>query len=68
MEKAKGIMLDEWKKKELAQENQLLRSMLQNKIIKEAYARQNNMTPDDVDSCFDLNNSMLPDHLFNHLS
>lgn len=66
MEKAKGIMLDEWKKKELAQENQLLRSMLQNKIIKEAYARQNNMTPDDVDSCFDLNNSMLPDHLFNH--
>ena len=37
--------------------------MLQNRVIKEAYARDHNLKPDDVDSMFHLGSKTIPDSI-----
>jgi hypothetical protein len=63
MKAAAGVMLNEWKLKEAEKENNMLRIMLQNRAVKEAYARQNNCSVFDLESNLGID-SGIPDSVF----
>jgi hypothetical protein len=64
MKAAAGILLADWQKKETQKENQMFRLMMQNKTLKEAYAKQNNCTVEDLNSNFELDDMRIPDSVF----
>jgi len=68
MKAASGILLSDWKKSEMEKENVMLRMMLQNRAVKESYARQNNCTIDDLNSNLDLDNMAIPDSVFTNFA
>lgn len=63
MKQAAGILFHEWKKQEMAKEEQMFKLMLQNKAIKAAYAKQNHCSIEDVEE--EMGEEMsLPDSIF----
>lgn len=59
--KAAGILFPDFIKKERQKDAEITRLMVQNKVLKQAYANSHNMTPEDVDSLFMTNQKGIPD-------
>ena len=68
MQKAMNTLFGEYMMKQRKQENAILREMLQNPVVREAYARKYKINPDDVsiDDEYSTasNNSNLPNSIF----
>ena len=60
-QKAAGILFPDFIKKERQKDAEITRLMVQNKVLKQAYANSHNMTPEDVDSLFITNQKGIPD-------
>lgn len=58
---AKGIMVADFMAKQRKAEDELLNQLLQNKAIKEAFARANHLSLDDVDHIYGCSNKNIPD-------
>lgn len=58
---AKGIMIKDFVAKQRQQEDEMLKQMLQNKAIKEAFARANHLSIDDVDTLYNVRGKNIPD-------
>ena len=63
MNKGAGIMLKDFINRQRKKEDDMFRMMLQNRVIKEAYARDHNLKPDDVASMFHLGSKTIPDSI-----
>nr|DAE82385.1 MAG TPA: Terminase large subunit [Caudoviricetes sp.] len=61
LKQGKGVTLKEFLMNERSKENELFNVMLQNRAIKRAYARDNNITPEDVDYIYGNAAKSIPD-------
>ena len=61
MTSAKGVTLKEFLMNERSKENEIFNLMLQNRAIKSAYAKDHNITPEDVDYIYGNAAKTIPD-------
>ena len=61
MKKGAGILYSDFVKSERKKEEELFMMMLQNKVVKEAYANTHNMKSEDIDMMFNRQGKTIPD-------
>ena len=64
----KGFMYDEFIKQQEQKEESQFREMMSNKVVREAYAKQSQMSLEDLNSIYDFNETKIPDSIFTNFN